>query len=191
MSDKSPQIILINGASSAGKTTLCKALQEYLTKPYIHLEEDRFVYNTYHPRYLVPGAVEEIFAKTMTGYYRSLRAFASAGHNVLADTGFYSAELVSQCAAELAGLPVWLVGIHCSLAELEQREANRADRDVGTAREQFESIHAHAVYDIEVDTSQMNSDECAKRIKAVVESGTEPFALRSLGKNAALAASGY
>lgn len=180
MSDKSPRIILINGASSSGKTTLCKVLQEYFTEPYIHLEEDRFVYDTYHPRYLVPGVVEEIFAKTMTGYYRSLRAFTSAGHNVLADTGFYSEGLVRQCVIELAGLPVWLVGVHCSLTEMERREARRADRSAGTAREQFENIHAHAVYDIEVDTSQMDSDKCAKRIQAMVESGIEPFALRSL-----------
>lgn len=180
MSEKSPQIILINGVSSAGKTTLCKSLQEHLAEPYIHLEEDRFVYNTYHPRYFVAGVVEEIFAKTMTGYYRSLRAFVSAGHNVLADTGFYSEDLVRQCAAELAGLPVWLVGVHCSLTELERREAERADRSAGTAREQFQSIHAHAVYDVEVDTSQMDSDQCAEVIKAVVESGVAPFAFRSL-----------
>ena len=48
MSEKSmsenPQIILINGASSSGKSSLCKALQEHLAEPYIHLEEDRFVY---------------------------------------------------------------------------------------------------------------------------------------------------
>lgn len=186
MSEKSPQIILINGASSSGKSTLCKALQEHLSEPYIHLEEDRFVYNTYHPRYLTAGVVEGIFAKTMTGYYRSLRAFVSAGHNVLADTGFYSEDLVRQRSAELAGLPVWLVGVHCSLAELERREAQRADRDVGTAREQFESIHAYAVYDVEVDTTQLDSDQCAEVIKAVVESGTAPSAFRSMNMNPAL-----
>ena len=191
MSKKNPQIILVNGASSSGKSTLCKALQEHLAKPYIHLEEDRFVYNTYHPRYLVAGVVEEIFAKTMTGYYRSLRAFVSAGHNVLADTGFYSEDLVRQCAAELAGLPVWLVGVHCSLAELERREVQRADRSAGTSREQFESIHIYAAYDMEVDTSEMNSDQCAKRIKAVVESGVAPSAFKSMNKNPALEVPGY
>ncbi len=185
MNDESPQIILINGASSSGKSTLCKALQEHLAEPYIHLEEDRFVYDTYHPRYLVSGVVEGIFAKTMTGYYRSLRAFVSAGHNVLADTGFYSKDLVRQCAAELAGLPVWLVGVHCSLAELERREAQRADRSVGTSREQFESIHAHVVYDVEVDTSQMDSDQCAQVIRAVVESGIALSAFKSMNKNSA------
>ena len=190
MSEKSPQIILINGASSAGKSSLCKALQEHLAEPYVHLEEDRFVYNTYHPRYLVAGVVEEIFAKTMTGYYRSLRAFVSAGHNVLADTGFYSENLVRQCTAELAGLPVWVVGVHCSLAELERREAQRADRDVGTAREQFDSIHAYAVYDVEVDTAQMDSDHCAEVIKAIVESGLAPFAFRSMNKNLELTVPG-
>ena len=186
MSETSQQIILINGASSSGKSTLCKALQEHLAEPYIHLEEDRFVYNTYHPRYLMAGVVEEIFAKTMTGYYRSLRAFVSAGHNVLADTGFYSEDLVRQCSAELAELPVWLVGVRCNLAELERRESQRTDRDVGTAREQFESIHAYVVYDVEVDTAQMNSDQCAEVIKAVVESGLAPSAFRSMNRNPVL-----
>jgi chloramphenicol 3-O-phosphotransferase len=75
----------------------------------MHLEEDRFVFNTYHERFLHGPLGEQIFAKTMLGYYRSLAACASVSHNILADTGFYSRALVDQCAQELAGLQVWLL----------------------------------------------------------------------------------
>lgn len=178
--NKPETIIVLNGASSSGKTSLCKELQQVLDDPYIHLEEDRFVYNTYHGRYLQPGIVEQTFARTMLGYYRSLAAFASAGHNILADTGFYSRDLLDVCVQELSPLRVWLVGVHCSLTELERRERGRADRQEGQAQEQYHTIHADAIYDIEVDTSLASLNECALRVKALVDSVSQPTALLSL-----------
>ena len=135
------QLLILNGASSAGKTVLCKKLQDVFEEPYIHLEEDRFVFNTYHDRFLDGELPPEIFKKTMVGYYRSLRAFLSAGHNILADTGFYTPELLNQCVNELKGETVWLVGVHCLLEELERREKARGDREIGLAREQQATIH--------------------------------------------------
>src|SRR5689334_5438101 len=121
----SPQLVVLNGASSAGKTTLCRKLQEVLTEPYIHLEEDRFVFNTYALRFIESDMGAEIFRKTMLGYYRSLKAFLSAGHNILADTGFYSTELLDTFVRELHDERVWMVGVLCSLEELENREQAR------------------------------------------------------------------
>ena len=73
------------------------------------------------------------------------------GTIVLADTGFYSRDLLEVCVRELAPLHVWLVGVHCSLPELERRSSSgRSDRQKGLAREQYGTIHANAVYDIEV-----------------------------------------
>src|SRR5215212_5038033 len=141
-----PTIILLNGASSAGKTSLCKQLQIVLDEPYMHLQEDAFVFNTYHERWTQSGPGERIFAMTMLAYYRSIRACVSAGHNLLVDTGFYSAELVQRFVRELHDLRIWLVGVHCALPELERREQARGDRQVGIAREQFYTIHAHVVY---------------------------------------------
>jgi chloramphenicol 3-O phosphotransferase len=176
----SPAIILLNGASSAGKTSLCKQLQIVLDEPYMHLQEDAFVFDTYHARWTQPPHGQRIFAMTMLAYYRSIRACASAGHNLLLDTGFYSLDLVRACVHELAGLPVWLVGIHCALPELERREQARGDRQAGIAREQFYTIHTHVLYDIEVDTSDARVEACAEQIKAVVTSADQPAALGRL-----------
>ena len=175
-----PQLLLLNGASSAGKTVLCKKLQEVLPEPYIHLEEDRFVFNTYHNRFLEGELAPEIFKKTMVGYYCSLRAFLSAGHNVLADAGFYTPELLNQCIRELKDETVWLVGVHCSLEELERREKTRGDRQIGLAREQQATVHNSVIYDIEVDTSILSVEECALTIKANIKELESPKAMTAL-----------
>jgi chloramphenicol 3-O phosphotransferase len=153
------QLLILNGASSAGKTVLCKKLQEVLEEPSIHLEEDCFVLNTYHDRFLNSELASQIFQKTMLGYYRSLRAFLSAGHNVLADTGFYTPDLLNLCVSELRDESVWLIGVHCSVEELERRERARGDRQIGLAREQQATLHNSIIYDIEVDTSISNLEE--------------------------------
>ena len=178
--NKNVQLIILNGASSSGKTSLCKKLQEILDEPYIHLEEDRFVFNTYHDRFLDGEIGPLIFRKTMLGYYRSLKAFLSAGHNVLADTGFYTSGLVNEFVSELSAERVWLVGVMCDLNELEDRERKRGDRQIGLAKEQHTSIHAGVIYDMEVDTSNASLDECASAIKDRVSDGTSPKALKQL-----------
>jgi chloramphenicol 3-O phosphotransferase len=45
-----PQLILVNGPSSAGKTTLCRALQDAIPHPYLVTGFDDFVFMT-PPRY--------------------------------------------------------------------------------------------------------------------------------------------
>ena len=52
MSEKTsrPQLILVNGPSSAGKTTLCRALQQKILEPYLVVGFDDFIFMT-APRY--------------------------------------------------------------------------------------------------------------------------------------------
>lgn len=176
------QLIVLNGASSAGKSTLCQKLQEILTEPYIHLEEDRFVFNTYPLRFIESDLGAEIFQKTMLGYYRSLKAFLSAEHNILADTGFYSTELLDTFVRELQGERVWMVGVFCAIEELEAREQARGDRQKGLAREQAETIHTSVLYDIRVDTSAADVETCAQQVKELVEGNGSPTALIEMGK---------
>ncbi len=63
-----------------------------------------------------------------------------------------------------------LVGVHCSLAELEQRESGRGDgrleeRPRGLARRSDELCHAHGLaYDMTVDTSLETTTESVRRI---------------------------
>ncbi len=51
-------------------------------------------------------------------------------------------------------LDAHLIGLRCDLAILEQREQIRRDRTLGQARAQFGLVHAHNVYDFQVDTGR-------------------------------------
>ena len=62
------------------------------------------------------------------------------------------------------GLSVFFVGVHCPLEELERRENERKERKGGMARMQFDQVHTIAIYDVEVDTSVLNPQECAEII---------------------------
>jgi len=56
------------------------------------------------------------------------------------------------------------VAVRCPLEELLRREGSRGDRSTGTAAAQYDVIHAHGDYDIEVDTGAHTADECARQI---------------------------
>lgn len=83
------------------------------------------------------------------------------------------------------------MGVKCPLEIVEQREKERGDRNIGMARYQFERVHAHGLYDIEVDTSVLNVDECVTRIMALIndkpkEGAFQKLATRFMGAESAL-----
>jgi chloramphenicol 3-O phosphotransferase len=70
--------------------------------------------------------------------------------------------------------------VYCSVEELERREHTRGDRQIGLAREQQATIHNSVIYDIEVDTSILNLEECAMNIKMKMKAFGAPKAITSL-----------
>jgi chloramphenicol 3-O phosphotransferase len=80
-------------------------------------------------------------------------------------------------------LPAYLIGIHCPLAVLEQRERDRQNRTLGQAKAQFAVVHAGITYDLEVDTALSSPTDCAAQIKARLEDGRPPTAFKQLNSN--------
>jgi len=58
---------------------------------------------------------------------------------------------------------VW-VGVHCDPDVAALREAQRADRVEGMARQQALSVHSGTTYDFEVDTTNRSTEDCANDI---------------------------
>jgi len=52
----------------------------------------------------------------------------------------------------LAPHDVFFVALHCPLTELQRREVARGDRPPGSARRDFETIHAGRRYDLELQS---------------------------------------
>jgi len=166
---KNGHVIFLNGTSSSGKTTIAKALQEKLPEPYMYASIDNF-FHMYPDRFLNPTnrketlLLEHLVPAVLSGLHGSVAALAHSGNNVLADHVLQEEGLLQECVENWTGLDVLFVGVKCPLEIAEQREKERGDRNIGTARYQFERVHIHGLYDLEIDTSVLSVDECVARI---------------------------
>ncbi len=163
-------ILILNGASSSGKTSLLKALQARLPEPYLNAGIDTFIWML-PERYLerplwndvlglavAPGAAGRVL---FSGMHRAIAGLARAGNNVVADHVLVEPGWVVECARLFHGLPAYLIGVYCPLEALEAREQARRDRTLGQAKAQFPLVHAHGVYDLTVNTALHTPHECA------------------------------
>jgi chloramphenicol 3-O phosphotransferase len=100
------------------------------------------------------------------GVHQCLTALATAGNNVLFEHIIEAQEWLDQLVHLLAGLDVFFVGLHCSLAELERREAQRGNRRIGEARTDLQTVHSFAAYDLELNSEQPAEDNARRLIAA-------------------------
>lgn len=170
----SPQIILLNGVSSAGKSSIARALQGSLDAPYLHVCIDTFeeMMPNRH-EFVGEFGKERVFQKMLSGFHHSLGAIARCGNNMIVDHVLVEGEepqnWVSECLSQLELFDVFFVGVRCGLPELERRERERGDRPAGLAKWQHTRMHRTVVYDFEVDTSAATPHACAEAIIAAME----------------------
>ncbi|MBE0699116.1 MAG: chloramphenicol phosphotransferase [Anaerolineaceae bacterium] len=172
-------IILLNGASSSGKTSILVELQHLFAESYLNAGLDKFLWML-PSRYLDRPLWDDILGLAdhagaaghilIAGMHQAISALARCGNNIVADHVLVEKAWLRDCAVQFADLPVYLIGIRCPLEILEQRECSRKDRTLGQARLQHEIVHHHAIYDLEVDTSLLTPHECAERIITCVHS---------------------
>jgi chloramphenicol 3-O phosphotransferase len=181
--------VVLNGTSSAGKTSIVHALQDILEEPYVDAGIDKFIWML-PERYLERPLWDEVLGLAsragplghtlMSGMHRAIAELSRAGLNVVADHVLVERCWLDECATLFADLPAYLVGVRCPLEVLEQRESARRNRTWGQARAQIDLVHAHAAYDLEVDTSASTPEECARQIEARLRDGAPPTAFRRL-----------
>ncbi|MGI5485603.1 chloramphenicol phosphotransferase CPT family protein [Microtetraspora malaysiensis] len=154
------RIIMLNGASSSGKSTLAKALQRSLDEPFLHVSSDQFVASGMLPeRREDEGPFSwwnEMRPRFFQGFHHCLPALASAGNDLIVEHVIEFRTWREYLARLLADFDVFLVGVHCDLAEVDRRERERGDRRIGEGRGHVEidGIHTFGPYDYEVDTTQ-------------------------------------
>jgi chloramphenicol 3-O phosphotransferase len=161
--------VVLNGASSAGKTSIARAIQRLRGAPVLHASLDTFTDMFDWPS--IPDWEERrrCHGAGVGNFHAALPILASHPYLLVVDHVF---EQHAWCVATLAALAaseVCLVGVRCPLAVLESREKARGDRRGGLARFQFERVHEGKPYDLEVDTSEASAEECAARILAFVD----------------------
>ncbi len=145
------KVILINGASSAGKSTLAAAVRDQLPEPFLRFSFDLFI-----DSYALPKLEQDDWRKirpaVFAGYHRCWPALASAGNNLLIDHIIEQKAWHTELQALLTGYDLFFVGLHCALPELERREKARGDRGIGDAKKDLSFVHQFAQYDFELQS---------------------------------------
>ena len=118
--------------------------------------------------------------RMLQGMHRAIAAFAAAGNDVIVDDLFLETDTLDDYLDALDGCWVLFVGVRAPLGVVEDREASRAGRFPGTALSHFEAVHAHGIYDLEVDTRQNSPEACAAEVSARLDAESEPTAFAEL-----------
>lgn len=192
------KLIIINGGSSAGKTSMSLELQEIMDEPYFLLGIDVFwftmpqkaidlerVQADYYQwceevteeglKYfrILPG---HYLNESMLARYKSMAAYLDQGLNVVADEVFWSKDWLLESLEVFASYTSYYVGIFCDDAELSRREIQRGDRYLGWARGSQIYAHKDAIYDLTIDNTKKTPLECAQEIKSFLEGNPDPSA---------------
>ncbi|MCG8916479.1 chloramphenicol phosphotransferase CPT family protein [Actinokineospora sp. PR83] len=161
------RIILLNGVSSSGKSSIAEQLLLVLDTPWFSIGVD--VINGLRAkersRELGQDALREVLMRTRAGFHRAVAGMAHAGNDVVVDHVLSEPWRLIDCLAVMDGLDVVFVGVHCGLEELRRREAARGDREIGQAEGQLARVHAHGLYDLECDSGARSPRACALQIK--------------------------
>lgn len=150
-------IIFIHGASSSGKSTLARAVQAKIDQPFWHISIDHLRDGGVLPTARFKAGDfdwETSRAAVFDGFHRSLAAYASAGNNLILEHILDTPGWHDQLVELLAPYDVFFVGLHTGLAELNRRETARGDRPVGSAEQDFRTIHQGLRYDLELSSNE-------------------------------------
>jgi chloramphenicol 3-O phosphotransferase len=177
----SGSILLLNGTSSSGKTSLAKALQAALPQQYLHVQLNAFrdmePVGYFSREQVAYGSLR--VAALCRAMHATVAEFAAHGQNVIFDH-VLSAEAWHYLFEDFREQTLYLVGVHCSIEELVRRERARGDGEHGLAESQVGQIHKDREYDFSVDTSRSNPTECANALVRWLQQAPAPLAFKGM-----------
>src|SRR4051812_36736494 len=159
-----PVALVLNGASSAGKTSIARAMQRISLTPILHASLDTFTDMFYWPAIASEETRRECHALGVANFHAALATLAANRFILVVDHVFEQPGWFESCRDALKERQTYFIGVRCPLPILEEREKARGDRKVGLAKSQFERVHAGRTYALELDTSVMRADDCAGSI---------------------------
>ena len=157
------QVVLLNGPSSSGKSTLAKCLQRLIRakrrERYEIVSIDDFLTMTAQDA-IYEEDVYEISPDLCEAALASLETAAG----VIVDHVITSRRIFDQLTDTLRGSRVWVIRVSCPTEVLREREAARGNRCPGSAEASAAYLFPQDGYDLTVDTHSMTAADCAERI---------------------------
>lgn len=189
-------VIILNGPSCAGKTSIQKAFQQ-LTMPDLWCKTGidtlfdasmpnitpenmnfwtsenpiRWVENTYDEQghKILPLFLGDQGKKAVYAMNSAIAAYAQNGCNVIVDYIAYKQEWITDLQHKLKGIKTYYVAVDISLEALEQREIARGTSPMGHARSHYATVYGNLTYDLRVNSEKNTPQEITVQLKQMIE----------------------
>jgi chloramphenicol 3-O phosphotransferase len=163
-----PAAIVIHGPTSAGKSSLARALQDSAPIPAFHVALDAFVTMSRRHDMRSPQEQGEAYHLHCENLRSTLDRLVDAQFEILVDLVLRDETELRDTLHVLSVRPMYLVGVRAPVAVLEERERHREDRAPGMAREQSANPAFTRNYDLVIDTSTCSPEQGAVAIRRFV-----------------------
>ncbi|MBO5994485.1 MAG: AAA family ATPase [Firmicutes bacterium] len=157
------QIILLNGPSSSGKSTLARALQTLI----MNERAERYEVVSIDD-YLEMSPTETIYEDDVfeisENILRRALELLGEGSGVIIDHVITSERIFDELKEQLSSFKMRMVRVTCSLDILRARELERGNRSPGSAEASAEYLYPKEGYDLVIDTGVKTAEENARLI---------------------------
>ena len=157
------QVVLLNGPSSSGKSTLAKALQKLIeekrNEQYAIVSIDDFLKMTTQDT-----IYEDDVFEISRNLCEKVRELLETAPGVIIDHVITSQRIFEQLKYLLENYLLKTVRVTCPLEVLREREKARKNRCLGSAEASNEYLFPKDGYDLAVDTHRMSTTQCALEI---------------------------
>jgi chloramphenicol 3-O phosphotransferase len=199
------KVILLNGPSCSGKTSISRFVQTTLGEPcfYISIDnmlgcliqndyfiddpflylgqpplQDRSIHKQSDQRFHT--LMDILFPQFIKGFHSMIAAFAGTGVTVIVDHLFHEKDWLLDCLNVLQSNMVYCVGVHCALETLKIREKSRSGQFPGMVTYQACRVHQYCEYDFVIDTTEKTAQESAEALIAYLNTGVTPRAFDNM-----------
>lgn len=161
------QIILLNGPSSSGKSTLAKILQELIwekrNEEYEIVSIDDFLKMTTEDVIYE----DDVFEISLELCEKALEVLKEK-QGVIVDHVIVSERIFKELKEMFSSYHLHLIHVTSPLGILKQREVARKNRCKGSAESSFEYLYPKEGYDLTVDTHALTTTECSLQIIGIL-----------------------
>ena len=159
---RGPEVILLNGPSSAGKSSIAGALRQRLSeagcRAFVISLDDYLQMSAKEPIW-----EDDVFA-VMPRMCEDLSAALQDGKTVIIDHVITSARIYQALLDAIAGFRMRTVLVRCDAETLRRREAQRGDRCFGSAEASLQYLYPKTGYDLCLDSGKASPEALAEKI---------------------------
>ena len=154
------KVILLNGPSSSGKSTLSIALQKTFgcekygiisIDDFLDMKKDKVIYE------------EDVF-EISSKLCKAAVDMTTSQKNIIIDHVITSERIFKQLVEALESCDIYLIKVTCPLEELIRREKQRNNRCLGSAEASLQYLFPQDTYDLSIDTFKTPIEKCILQI---------------------------